>query len=50
LYAAPRLMGAGAQSLLALPKSESMRDLGELDISEVRRVGRDIRITARLVK
>lgn len=46
LYAAPKLMGSGARSLLTLPEIDSMRDLVELDIVDVRQVGRDLRITA----
>lgn len=47
LYVAPKLMGAGARSLLNLPEVGRMCDLAELVISDVRQIGPDIRITAR---
>ena len=46
IYAAPRLMGGSARSLLNLPEIDRMSDLFELDITEVRMVGADIRVTA----
>lgn len=46
LYIAPKLMGADAQSLLRLPEIDNMRDLIELDITDVRTVDNDIRVTA----
>lgn len=50
IYIAPRLMGANARSLLNLPAIDTMGDLVELEISDVRSVGQDLRITARPVK
>ncbi len=47
IYMAPHLMGDSARGLLHLPGLEQMQDRIELDISDVRSVGRDIRITAR---
>ncbi len=47
LYIAPHLMGAGARGLLELPGLEGMQDRLELDIMDVRQVGKDMRITAR---
>lgn len=46
LYQAPHLMGDGARALFRLPGLERMRDRVELDIQDVRMVGRDLRITA----
>ncbi len=49
LYLAPHLMGDGARGLFHLPGLEAMQDRIALDIQDVRRVGPDIRITARPV-
>lgn len=46
LYLAPHLMGDCARGLFRLPGLERMQDRIELDISDVRSVGRDLRITA----
>lgn len=46
LYVAPKLMGADARSLLQLPEIDSMRDLIDLEITDIRPVGKDIRVTA----
>ncbi|MCB1644326.1 MAG: bifunctional diaminohydroxyphosphoribosylaminopyrimidine deaminase/5-amino-6-(5-phosphoribosylamino)uracil reductase RibD [Pseudomonadales bacterium] len=48
VYMAPKLMGNHAQSLLNMPAIDNMRDLIELDWTDVRQVGRDIRLTARV--
>ncbi|MEJ2397345.1 MAG: bifunctional diaminohydroxyphosphoribosylaminopyrimidine deaminase/5-amino-6-(5-phosphoribosylamino)uracil reductase RibD [Gammaproteobacteria bacterium] len=46
IYAAPLLMGDTARGLYHLPHLQDMADRVELDIREVRTVGRDLRITA----
>ncbi len=48
VYMAPHLMGNGARGLFALPGLETMADRVELDITDLRAVGRDWRITARV--
>lgn len=47
IYAAPHIMGSDGRGLFHLPELELMRDRVELDITDLRMVGRDIRITAR---
>lgn len=49
LYLAPHLLGSGARGLFDLPGLESMRDRRALEIQDVRAVGQDWRITARVV-
>jgi diaminohydroxyphosphoribosylaminopyrimidine deaminase/5-amino-6-(5-phosphoribosylamino)uracil reductase len=49
VYVAPHLMGADARGLMQLPEIESMQDRVDLDIVDLRQVGKDIRITARPV-
>ncbi|MDA0787835.1 MAG: bifunctional diaminohydroxyphosphoribosylaminopyrimidine deaminase/5-amino-6-(5-phosphoribosylamino)uracil reductase RibD [Proteobacteria bacterium] len=46
IYVAPRFMGHQARSLLNLPEIGKMSGLHELEVSDVRMVGSDIRITA----
>lgn len=46
LYVAPKLMGAASLSLLRLPEIDRMADLFELDILDIRRIGKDFRVTA----
>lgn len=48
LYMAPKLMGDGARGLFRLPGLETMEQAVELEIRDVRAVGRDWRITAGL--
>ncbi len=48
IYMAPHLMGDGARGLFHLPGLTSMSQRLALGINDVRRVGADIRITARL--
>jgi len=50
VYIAPHLMGSNARGMFSLPGLEQMDDRVELDITEVRAVGRDWRITARCRK
>lgn len=47
IYMAPHLMGADARGLLQLPGLERMAQRVELEIQDIRAVGRDWRITAR---
>jgi len=49
VYMAPHIMGSNARGLFELPGLEHMRDRIGLDITELRHVGKDIRITARPV-
>jgi diaminohydroxyphosphoribosylaminopyrimidine deaminase/5-amino-6-(5-phosphoribosylamino)uracil reductase len=46
IYVAPVLMGDSARGLYRLPHLQEMADRIELDIREVRPVGKDLRITA----
>ncbi|HFQ13766.1 MAG TPA: bifunctional diaminohydroxyphosphoribosylaminopyrimidine deaminase/5-amino-6-(5-phosphoribosylamino)uracil reductase RibD [Gammaproteobacteria bacterium] len=48
IYMAPVLMGDGARGLFHLPGLDSMADKIPLEISDVRAVGRDWRITAKI--
>ena len=47
LYMAPHIMGDATKGLFHLPGLEEMKDRIELEIKDVRSVGRDIRITAK---
>jgi len=47
LYLAPKLMGHSAQSLIALDHFTRMSEVPELDIHDVCRIGKDLRIQAR---
>jgi diaminohydroxyphosphoribosylaminopyrimidine deaminase/5-amino-6-(5-phosphoribosylamino)uracil reductase len=44
VYVAPHLMGDGARALFGLPGLERMQDRVPLEIRDVRRVGRDLRL------
>jgi len=48
LYLAPRLLGDGAQGLFALPALEGLGEAIRPRVVDVRAVGEDLRITARL--
>jgi diaminohydroxyphosphoribosylaminopyrimidine deaminase/5-amino-6-(5-phosphoribosylamino)uracil reductase len=48
IYMAPHLMGDAARGLFALPGLQHMTQRIDLSINDVRAVGRDLRITARL--
>jgi diaminohydroxyphosphoribosylaminopyrimidine deaminase/5-amino-6-(5-phosphoribosylamino)uracil reductase len=48
IYLAPHLMGSGARGMFNLPALERMADRIELQIDDMRAVGRDWRITARV--
>jgi len=46
IYMAPHLMGSGAKGMFNIPGLQSMQDRIDLDIQDVRMVGKDLRITA----
>jgi len=48
IYMAPKLMGNAARGLFDLPWLSNMAQCVDVDISDIRAVGRDIRITARI--
>lgn len=48
LYLAPLLLGNAAQGLFALPAFEKLTQGLRLNVTDVRAVGRDLRVTARL--
>lgn len=50
LYLAPKIMGSDGRGLLGALGLESMAEVIELDIQDVRQVGKDIRIVAKLLK
>ncbi|MFP6805980.1 MAG: bifunctional diaminohydroxyphosphoribosylaminopyrimidine deaminase/5-amino-6-(5-phosphoribosylamino)uracil reductase RibD [Pseudomonadales bacterium] len=45
IYAAPKMMGSSARSLLKTPEIDNMGDLFDMNITDLRMIGRDIRIT-----
>lgn len=47
LYYAPKLMGGDARSMFALPELTAMQQVPDLEISDIRYVGRDIRLRAK---
>ncbi len=47
VYIAPHLMGTGAKGLLHIPGLERMQDRVNLEVMDLRQVGKDIRITAK---
>ena len=47
VYIAPHIMGASARGLFELPGLERMQDRIALEITDLRQVGKDVRITAR---
>ena len=49
LYLAPVLMGDVARGLFALPELRQMDQRKTLTVQDVRLVGQDIRVTARVV-
>ena len=46
IYMAPKIMGSGARSLLKVPEIDTMSDLFNVNITDFRFIGDDIRITA----
>jgi diaminohydroxyphosphoribosylaminopyrimidine deaminase/5-amino-6-(5-phosphoribosylamino)uracil reductase len=47
IYLAPKLMGHGSRSLLKMGEIALMEEVPELEITDVRQIGRDIRISAK---
>lgn len=50
VYMAPHLMGGEARGLFNIPGLDKMSDRIELDIKDIRAVGRDVRITAKVLR
>jgi diaminohydroxyphosphoribosylaminopyrimidine deaminase/5-amino-6-(5-phosphoribosylamino)uracil reductase len=50
VYIAPRLLGDTARGMFAVPALESLRNSYSLSYEDVRRVGPDLRITARIAR
>jgi len=50
IYLAPCLMGSGARAMFNLPGLASMADRIELQVQDVRMVGRDLRVVAHVVR
>jgi diaminohydroxyphosphoribosylaminopyrimidine deaminase/5-amino-6-(5-phosphoribosylamino)uracil reductase len=48
LYIAPKFMGDAALGLLRLPDIQTMKDCIEVEIKEIRAVGRDWRLVAKI--
>ncbi len=48
VYMAPKLMGNEAKSLLNFASPDNMRDLAELEIKDVRQLGKDLKVTAQM--
>ena len=48
LYLAPKIMGSDGRGLFGTLGLESMAEVIELDIQDIRQVGQDIRLVARL--
>jgi diaminohydroxyphosphoribosylaminopyrimidine deaminase/5-amino-6-(5-phosphoribosylamino)uracil reductase len=49
-YYAPKLMGADAKAMFAIPELTEMQQVTELQILDVRQIGQDIRLRAKPVK
>lgn len=50
LYQAPKLLGSDAKSLVNMPKLNILKDAVNLTINDIRMVGKDIRIIAKIDK
>lgn len=50
IYMAPHIMGSEARGLLNLPGLERMKDRIDLNITDIRAIGKDFRIIARPIK
>lgn len=50
IYMAPHLMGHGGNALLHLPGIESMQDRIELQMTELKQIGNDLRMSYKLAK
>jgi diaminohydroxyphosphoribosylaminopyrimidine deaminase/5-amino-6-(5-phosphoribosylamino)uracil reductase len=46
IYVAPKIMGSSARSLLNLPEIDTMGDLFDVTVTDLRIIGDDIRVTA----
>ncbi len=49
-YYAPKLMGADGKAMFAIPELVEMQQVKELQVTDVRQIGRDIRVRAKPVK
>jgi diaminohydroxyphosphoribosylaminopyrimidine deaminase/5-amino-6-(5-phosphoribosylamino)uracil reductase len=49
-YYAPKLMGAEAKGMFAMPELTEMQQVNDLQILDVRQIGQDIRLRAKPVK
>lgn len=49
LYMAPKILGNNARGLFDLPELELLKDTPTLNITDLRQIGNDIRITAQIV-
>ena len=49
LYLAPRLMGHAGQGMFNLPALQDLKDMAQLDIFDMARVGGDLRLRARVL-
>jgi diaminohydroxyphosphoribosylaminopyrimidine deaminase / 5-amino-6-(5-phosphoribosylamino)uracil reductase len=47
LYVAPSLLGSAARPLLTLPEVATLEDRMQLEYTDVRQIGPDLRLTAR---
>lgn len=50
IYIAPHIMGANAKGMFSLPGLQSMQDRIDLQIQDMRMVGKDLRVTALVLK
>jgi diaminohydroxyphosphoribosylaminopyrimidine deaminase/5-amino-6-(5-phosphoribosylamino)uracil reductase len=50
IYMAPKLLGDSARGMFAVPVIESLAAAWNLELDDVRMVGADLRITARVVR
>ncbi len=46
IYIAPKMMGSSARSLLSMPEIDTMGDLFNVKVTDIRIIGDDIRVTA----
>ena len=46
IYIAPKMMGSSARSLLSMPEIDTMGDLFNVNVTDIRVIGDDIRVTA----
>jgi diaminohydroxyphosphoribosylaminopyrimidine deaminase/5-amino-6-(5-phosphoribosylamino)uracil reductase len=48
IYMAPRVLGSGARGMFEVPALQSLADATQLQFDDIRKVGADLRITARV--